>query len=313
VPSALLSPVNLGPARLCNRVVSTAHQTGLVHDHLPTADLLAYHAARAHGGVGAVFLEATAVDPSGLLTAHTLGGFLPAIVPCYRLLAGALHAQDARLFVQLFHGGREQISSAPRAPAVAPSAVPSPRFRTEPRALTTAELRELARGYATAGRLAREGGVDGVEVTMAHGYLFAQFFSPRTNRRTDAYRAPLAFATEVLEALRRAVGPDFAVGVRLAADERVPEGLDAEACADVARDICATGLVDFASFALGHSATYVGSNWIVPPPPEPQNAIGEALGLARSAVDVPVIATTRVVDLADARRSSRRAPPTRWA
>ena len=47
-------------------------------------DLLAYHEARARGGVGAIFLEATAVHPSGLLTAHTIGGFLPEIVPAYR-------------------------------------------------------------------------------------------------------------------------------------------------------------------------------------------------------------------------------------
>jgi 2,4-dienoyl-CoA reductase-like NADH-dependent reductase (Old Yellow Enzyme family) len=299
-PATLLTPLALGPAVLPNRVVSTAHQTGLVHDHLPTGDLIAYHAARACGGVGAVFLEATAVDPSGLLTSHTLAGFLPGIVPCYRLLAAAVHAQGTRCFVQLFHGGREQISSAPRAPAVAPSAVPSPRFRTEPRALSAAEIRELVAGYATAARLAREGGVDGVEITMAHGYLFAQFFAARTNRRDDAYAAPLAFAVGVLHAVREATGPDFAVGVRLAADECVPDGLDGSACAEIARELCATGLVDFASFALGHSATYVGSNWIVPPPPAAQNAIAAALAPVRAAIDVPVIATTRVVDLGDA-------------
>ena len=63
--------------------MSTSHQTGLVHDNLPTDDLLAYHAARARGGAGSIFIEATAVDANGLLTAHTIGGFLPAIVPIY--------------------------------------------------------------------------------------------------------------------------------------------------------------------------------------------------------------------------------------
>src|SRR3954447_10594341 len=76
---ALLSEVRLGPAALRNRVVSTAHQTGLVHDHLPTDDLVAYHEARARGGVGAVFLEATAVHETGLLTAHTIRGYPPAL------------------------------------------------------------------------------------------------------------------------------------------------------------------------------------------------------------------------------------------
>src|SRR5215216_1348505 len=232
----LLSPLELGPVRLRNRVVSTSHQTGLVHEHLPTADLVAYHEARARGGVGAIFLEATAVDPSGLLTSHTLGGFLPGIVAGYRRLAGAAHAHGSRLFVQLFHGGREQISAAPRAPAVAPSAVPSPRFASEPRALTAAELRALVDGYATAARHCREGGIDGIEVSMSHGYLIAQFFAARSNRRADEYGIDgrLRFAEEVLGAVREAAGPGLAVGVRLSADELAPEGLDNAACAEIA-------------------------------------------------------------------------------
>ena len=204
--------------------------------------------------------------------------------------------------MQLFHRGRDQISAAPRAALVAPSAVPSPRFATGPRALTAAEVRGLVAGDATAARLCREGGVDGVELSMAHGYLFAQFFAPRTNRRRDAHAAPLAFATEALGAVREAAGPAPAVGVRLAADERTPDGLDAEARAALPGELCATGLVDVASFALGHSSSFAGSTWIVPPPPAPVCAIEGPLGVARAAVEVPVIATTRVVDLADAQR-----------
>ena len=73
--ATLLSPVSIGPVQVRNRVVSSSHQTGLVHDNLPTDDLLAYHRARARGGVGAIFIEATAVHPTGLLTAHTIGGY----------------------------------------------------------------------------------------------------------------------------------------------------------------------------------------------------------------------------------------------
>ncbi len=334
-----LTPLEVGPLRLRNRIVSTAHQTGLVHDHLPTADMVAYHAARARGGVGAIFLEATAVDRSGLLTSHTLGGFLPAIVPGYRRLATALHEHDCRLLVQLFHGGREQISAAPRAPAVAPSAVPSPRFASEPRALSTAELRGLIDGYATAARHCAEGGIDGIEISMAHGYLIAQFFSPRSNRRSDAYgvhargrladtavtaggrppedgvaaRGRLRFAQEVLEAVRAAAGPDLAVGVRLAADELAPDGLDAAACAAIAGELCASGLADFASFVLGHSAYVASSSWIAPPPPAPEAAIADSLAAVRAVVGVPVIATTRVVDLAAAERLIEAGRPTRSA
>jgi 2,4-dienoyl-CoA reductase-like NADH-dependent reductase (Old Yellow Enzyme family) len=64
----LLSPLRVGPAELANRIVSTAHQTGLLRAGLPTEDFVAYHEARARGGTGLIVLEATAVHPSGLLT-----------------------------------------------------------------------------------------------------------------------------------------------------------------------------------------------------------------------------------------------------
>jgi 2,4-dienoyl-CoA reductase-like NADH-dependent reductase (Old Yellow Enzyme family) len=299
---ALLREAGLGPATLRNRVVSTAHQTGLVHDHLPTDDLVAYHEARAAGGVGAVFVEATAVHETGLLTAHTLGGYLPGIAPAYARLGDAVRAHGARLFVQLLHPGREQIASAPLPPAIAPSAIPSARFRSEPRALTGAEIGELVAGYAESARLCREGGVDGIEVSMAHGYLVAQFFAAATNARDDAYGgdldARLRFAREVLAAVREAAGSGVAVGVRLAADEIAPGALGPEACAEIAAALCGDGSVDFVSAALGHSASYRGSTYIVPPPPEPLAAIAAPLRAMRAALPgLPLIATTRVADL----------------
>jgi 2,4-dienoyl-CoA reductase-like NADH-dependent reductase (Old Yellow Enzyme family) len=300
----LLSPLKLGPVVLPNRVISTAHQTTMVHEHLPTEDFVAYHAARAAGGAGAIFLEATAVHPTGLLTPHTLGGYLPAMVGGYERVAEAVHAHPAKLLVQLFHGGREQFGGAPRAPAVGPSAVPSPRFKAEPRALTRAEIAEIVRGFAQSAANAARGGLDGVEVSMAHGYLAAQFFSVDSNLRDDEYAGDLGarmrFAFEVLEAIRDEVGSTIAVGVRLAANEMAPGTDGRAACAEIADRLGAGGLVDFVSMALGHSASYIGSSYIAPPPPVPEDAI--ALELPAASGPVPIIATTRVVDLDHAER-----------
>ena len=303
----LLSPVSVGPLELRNRLVSTSHQTSLVHDHLPTDDLRAYHEARARGGVAAIFLEATAIHPTGLLTAHTMGGYLPEIVPAYRRLADAVQAHGARLFVQLFHGGRELIASAPRPAAVAPSAVPSLRFKSEPRALTVTEIRELIDGYAAGARHARAGGLDGVEISIAHGYLPAQFLSALSNRRGDGYDgsfdARLRFVAEVLGAIRDAAGPELAVGARMAADELVAGGLGVPECIEVAGALHRAGLVDYVSLALGHSAYPAASTWIAPPPPTPPNAIAVPAAAIRAAVPgLTVIAATRVMELADAER-----------
>jgi 2,4-dienoyl-CoA reductase-like NADH-dependent reductase (Old Yellow Enzyme family)/thioredoxin reductase len=288
-PGHLLSPLQIGPVELANRIVSTAHQTTLVHEHLPTEDFVAYHEARARGEVGLIVLEATAVHESGLLTGHTLAGYLPAIVSGYRTVARAVKPHGTRLFVQLFHGGREQIASPPRAPALAPSAVPSSRFKVEPRAATEEEIDELVAGYARAAELAGEGGIEGVEISAAHNYLLAQFFTPELNRRTDRWRAGPALLLAVVDAVRRSA-PELALGVRLSADSA--------AAASVAPLLA--DRVDYLSVALGESSTYRGSSGIVPPPPVPENVIGAHTEPFK--VGPPLMATSRIVDPSEADR-----------
>ena len=282
--SRLSSPLPLGPVEIPNRIVSTAHQTTLVHDHLPTEDFVAYHEARARGGVGLIVLEATAVHASGLLTSHTLGGYRPEIVDGYRRVVEAVRPHGTRLFTQLFHGGREQIATAPRAPALAPSAVPSPRFRTEPRALREDELEQIVGGYARSAELAAAGGLDGVEVSAAHRYLVEQLFDPALNRRDDAWADGRRFLEAVLRAVREAA-PGLCLGVRVSGDS--PHG---RAIAGAAVEEGA----DYVSVALGDSSTYLGSVGIVPPQPVPEGAaVGHAFDFA---LGPPAIVTSRVVD-----------------
>ncbi len=279
----LLSPLKIGPVTLRNRIVSSSHQTTLVDRHLPTDEFVAYQAARAAGETGLIVMEAVAVAPSGLLTAHTLGGYLDPIVDGYRRVAVAVQEHGCRLFVQLFHGGREQIASAPRAPAVSSSALPSARYHTEPRALRTDEVVELVASYRRCASLAAAAGLDGIEVSAAHGYLGEQFFRPEYNLRSDRYGSPARFVVEVLEAVRSAA-PGLALGVRLSADS--------EAARCVAPELAT--LVDYVHLAVGNSATFDGCTGIAPPPPTPQDLIGELTEPFQ--LGPPLIATTRVVD-----------------
>ena len=288
----LLSPLALGPVELRNRIVSTAHQTTLVHDHLPTDDFVAYHEARAAGGTGMIVLEATAVHESGRLTAHTLAGYVPEIVGGYCRVGEAVHPHGTKLFVQLFHGGRELIASPPRPPAVAPSAIPSQRFHVEPRALGAGEIEEIVAGYARSAELAAEGGLDGIELSAAHNYLFAQFFTPGLNLREDEWAAGPQLLVAVVEAVRKAA-PELALGVRFSADS--------EAAVGVAPELA--GLVDYLSIALGDSSTYRGSTGIVPPPPVEEDAIAGFAAPFR--VGPPLIATSRIVDPGGAERLIR--------
>jgi 2,4-dienoyl-CoA reductase-like NADH-dependent reductase (Old Yellow Enzyme family)/thioredoxin reductase len=285
----LFSPLAIGPVEIPCRIVSASHQTTLVHDHLPTDDFVAYQAARAQGGVGLIIMEAVAIAPTGLLTSHTIGGYLDGTVAAYRRVAEAVQPEGTRLFVQLFHGGRELLVSAPRPVAISSSALPSSRYHSEPRALRTAEIEETIRAYGRCAALAAEAGLDGIEITAAHGYLAEQFFNPDWNLRTDRYRDGSLFVTEALEAVREAA-PGLAIGVRLSADSPSAQAV-------VAR--LAT-LVDYVHIAIGNSATFDGCVNIVPPPTVPRNAIGDLAEPFR--VGPPLIATSRVLDPLDADR-----------
>jgi 2,4-dienoyl-CoA reductase-like NADH-dependent reductase (Old Yellow Enzyme family)/thioredoxin reductase len=287
VLSNLFSPLQLGPVELPNRIVSTAHQTTLVADHLPTDDFVAYHEARARGGAGLIVMEATAPHPSGILTAHELAGYLPEIADAYRRVASAVQPHGTRLFVQLLHGGREQIAGPPRAPALAPSAIPSHRFRVAPRALRANEIEEIVEGFGDAARLAVDGGLDGVEISGAHRYLVAQFFDPELNQRDDEWAEPSRFLLAVVRAVR-AAAPGLCLGVRLSADS-----IPAQRMAPLL-----TEEVDYLSLALGESPSYLGSTLIVPPPPFGDNLIAPHISPFR--VGPPVIATSRVIDPAEA-------------
>src|SRR5436190_14173813 len=304
----LFSPLRLGPVEIPNRIVSTSHQTSLVHDHLPTDDLIAYHRARAAGGAGLIVVEATAVHPTGLLTAHTVGGYLPEIVPGWLRMSEAVKEHGTRLMCQLFHGGREMIASGTRPPAVAPSSIPSARFRTEPRALTKAEIAEMLDGYRRAAAYAAEGGLDGVEVCAGFGYLPTQFLSRHANSRRDQYGGSFEnrfrFLREVLQAMRDGFGRSGAVGCRLTDESSFDVRTDREDVLRAAAAVGDDGLADYVSVTLGSSPTYRGSTWIVPPAPAARNASGEFARAVKARTPLPVIATGRARWL-----SSARAPP----
>ena len=278
----------LGPVELQNRIVSTAHQTTLVHDHLPTDDFVAYHEARARGGAGLIVLEATAPHPSGILTAHELAGYLPEIAAAYRRVGDAVQPHGTRLFVQLLHGGREQIAGPPRAPALAPSAIPSQRFRVTPRALRARRDRGDRRRASATPRGSRR-----------RAASTASRSPPRTATSSRSSSTPSSTGATTSGPSRRA-----SCSRSCAPCARRRPG-SASACASRPTPSPPGGWrrssrdeVDYLSIALGESPSYLGSTLIVPPPPMPDGAIVPHAEPFR--VGLPLIATSRVVDVGEA-------------
>lgn len=247
----VLSPIEIAGVAIPNRVVRTAHATGIGGGRL-SDDLIAYHAARARGGVGLSILEILAVHPS---SPGTLNAFDPTLRDAYHRLMDAVRPYGMRIFQQVWHAGHNAMP-LDGSPPWAPSDVPSPQVGVVPRAMTRNQIGEIVEAYVQAAALVRAGGLDGVEIHAAHGYLIQQFLSPNSNRREDEYGGSLEnrmrFLLEVMRAVRAEVaGNGFAVGVRIASD-LTEGGIGVAENIAVVRALEAEGLADFVNISLGN-------------------------------------------------------------
>ena len=294
----LFDPTNLGPVRLRNRIMSSGHQTTLVHDHLPTEEFFAYHLARARGGVGLVVLEAHAVHESGLLTDHTINASSDAIVKAYEPFTTEMHEEGARVFAQLFHGGRERYEGEYAPPAPSSSDTPTDRLHVVPRPMETDEVYEMIDAFAKAAARMEAAGLDGVEIVGSHGYLPAQFWSPHVNDRSDEFGGSLSsrcrFTTEMIDRIRAQTSDDFAVGVRLSAEERHERGLSFDETLPIIENIAETSELDYWSVVVGSSSTHQSCSYIVPPATEDVEIVRSPSEVVKELVDTPVITTSRI-------------------
>ncbi len=300
----LMSPLKIGSVTLRNRIVSAGHDTVLPAHGLVSDELIAYHEARASGGVGMIIVQVAAVHESARYTSHMLMAVDDECIPGYRRLAQVCHDGGTVLVGQIFHPGREIMDShdGRRPVAYSASDVPSERFHVTPRPLDADGIAEMIDGFAGATRRLVSAGLDGVEVVASHAYLPAQFLNPRTNLRTDAYGEDRErFLRETLEAVRAAAG-SHVVGLRISVDELNPEGLTAEEVLAALARLRGTGLLDYVHVTAGSSATLGGSVHIVPPM-QVENAYTVPLAQrARAVVEVPLIVAGRINEPQQAER-----------
>ena len=185
----LFKPIVIRNTKIRNRIVSTGHDTTIPSDGTVNDALVAYHEARAKGGVGLIVAQVTGVHESARYTNHVLMGTDDECIYGFTKLAKTIHKEGAKLIVQLFHPGREMTESLDgTAPiAWAPSVSPSERFHVIPRAITEEMIQEILDGYGKVAKRLERAGVDGVEIVASHGYLPAQFLNPTVNRREDKW------------------------------------------------------------------------------------------------------------------------------
>jgi 2,4-dienoyl-CoA reductase-like NADH-dependent reductase (Old Yellow Enzyme family)/thioredoxin reductase len=225
----LFSPIRIKGLTLANRAVMPAMGTGLSEEGGWVGEaLLAYFRRQASSGAGLIFTEVTAVHEAGMSSPSQLSAWDDRFIPGLKRLAETIHGAGGKAAVQLHHPGRESGWLLSQGRAVSASATPSAVHRKAGREMTLAEIEEMVRAFGSAAVRAREAGFDAVEVHGAHGYLLAQFLSPRSNVRQDAYGGSLEnrarFILEILAEVRRRVGDDFPISLRVSAEEAIKNG-----------------------------------------------------------------------------------------
>lgn len=245
----LLEPFVLGGLELRNRIISTAHASGYAEAGMPGERYVAYHEAKAEGGVAlTMFGGSSIITPETSPIYHQLDVGTDAVVPHLQAFARRIHRHGTRLMCQISHMGRRTgWDDGDWIVPVAPSAGRDPAHHAPARAMDRADIDRVVDAYGEAARRCAEGGIDGVEVLVS-AHLPGQFLSPEANRRSDEYGGSLAdrarFLERVLRAIRDRTPAGFVVSLRLSIDESGEGGATRAELHRVAAGLHAAGLYD---------------------------------------------------------------------
>jgi 2,4-dienoyl-CoA reductase-like NADH-dependent reductase (Old Yellow Enzyme family)/thioredoxin reductase len=219
---SLLNPLSIGTMELKNRMYAAPMVTVYAtEDGDVTQQLIDIYRERAKGGWGLVCVEASTIRYDGRLFSGMLGIYKDQQIAGLSEVAKVIRDGGAKSCIQIMHGGRQANPAFNGdVPTMAPSAVaPWPPDAPLPREMTIQDCDELAECFAQAAGRAKEAGFDCVQLHAAHGFLLQQFMSPYTNQRTDKYGGRLTYVTEVIEKVRKVVGKDYPISLRVSADE----------------------------------------------------------------------------------------------
>jgi 2,4-dienoyl-CoA reductase (NADPH2) len=294
---SLLQPLDLGPVRIPNRVMFGPIVTNLGDDERRfTARHTAFYERRARGGCGVIVTEGASVHPSDwplerMPLAERCG-------PGWQAIVEACAPYGTAVIASLDHAGGQGSSAYSQAPLLAPSRVPEVNSREVPKWMEPHDIDEVIAGFATAARLAVSSGCAGVEVNAGQHSLVRQFMSGLTNHRGDEWgQDRLRFARAVIGAVRSAIGPNAALGLRLSCDELAPwAGITPEMAPGIAAELTAAG-VDYLVVVRG---SIFSAEKTRPDFHEPTGFNIDTCRAVRAAVNVPVFLQGSVVDVGQA-------------
>jgi len=310
--SDLLSPLaiehNGGVLNLRNRVLVSAHVPGFAYENKPGERYISYHRRYAAEGVGLQITGGTPVHSSGLLSLRSdaLWNLDDSVIPGYQRLAESVHQEGGRILAQLAHSGGTVQIDQPGVVTWSASGVRSAVTGHVSHAMSVEEIEEVINAFADGAARVREGGLDGVEILAAFGFLPQAFLSPLTNVRPDQYGGSLSnrmrFLVELLTAVRARLGPFQILGVRLPGDEFEPGGLTLNDMKRVCKALCEQRLIDYLNITAHTNFTHTGRARHWPPTPAKHGIFVDLAAAIKACVSVPVFTVGRIIDPLHANR-----------
>ncbi len=304
----LLQPFQLKHLTLKNRIMSTAHEPAYSEAGMPTERYRLYHLEKAKGGIALTMTAGSAsVSRDSPPAFGNLLAWKDEIVPHLKRLTDDCHEYGCAVMIQLTHlGRRTNWNKGDWLPVLAPSPIREPAHRHFPKEIEDWDIERIVEDYATAAARMQEAGLDGIEFE-AYGHLMDSFWSPATNGREDEFGGSLdnrmRFSNLVIDAVRKAVGPDFIVGIRMVADEDWDKGLSRDEGVEIAKRFAADGKIDFLNIIRGHIEHDASLNNVIPIQGMAASPHLDFAGDIRAAAKFPVFHAARIADVATARHA----------
>ncbi|MBJ6798809.1 NADH:flavin oxidoreductase [Geomonas propionica] len=228
----LFQEVKIGGVPIPNRFVYSATWDGFADDDgFCTPKNVGMLVGRAHGGVGLLITGMASVTLDGRAVAWQLSASDDGFMPGLSNMAQAVHDAHGKVFLQLAHAGCYARTVLTGAVPSGPSENVSDLF-PRCREMTLTEIDRIIAAFSQAAARGKRAGFDGVQLHAAHGYLLSQFLSPFFNQRTDQYGGSLEnrarLLLEVVQAVRKEVGKDYPVLVKINSEDFVENGLTAD-------------------------------------------------------------------------------------
>ena len=293
----LFSSFSIKDIKLKNRIVMPGLASFLIGDDgIITDATVEHYRRRAAGGPAMVIMEACSVSPEGVVSANQARIYDDRFIEGLSKIAGVMKSEGSVPAIQIHHGGRQTSIKVIKRKPLAPSPIPCPTIRGDVEPLTIDGIHEIVQKFGDAAQRAKQAGFELIEIHGAHGYLINQFLSKVSNIREDEYGGDTVgrsrFAIEIVEEIRRRIGPEFPLSFKISAQEFVPDGLTVTESIEILKLLVKAG-IDTVQVSAGNDIT---PEWICQPMFMEKACLAESAAQVKKALNIPVMAVGRIND-----------------